>query len=216
MSALQRMIRWFIPKEEHFFDYVEAAALATDDAAQALVAMVHAGDHDAMVAQITLILDAEHRGDQALREMADALDRTFVTPIDREDLYRLTAEIETVSDVIFGTANQVIVHRMATLPDGSVELAEIVGRATATFKEAVGHLRDARKWDSIRLCCSVIERLEHDADGVFRTKIGEMFAEETDAIRLLKHKEFLEGLEDAADHCADVARVLEGILIKHG
>lgn len=216
MSALQRFIRWFIPKEEHFFDYVEAAAQASDEAAQALVAMVHAPDHDAQVAQITLILEAEHRGDLALREMADALDRTFVTPIDREDLYRLTSELETVSDHVFGTANQVVVHRMGTLPPGSVELAEIIGRATATFREAVGLLRDARAWDRIRACCSVVERLEHDADAVFRTRMGEMFAEETDPIRLLKHKEFLEGLEEAADRCAIVARVLEGILLKHG
>jgi uncharacterized protein Yka (UPF0111/DUF47 family) len=215
MQTIQRFIRWFLPAEEHFFDHVEAAARATDDAVRYLVELCSAPD-ERRVELIEKARDAEREADKAMRDMADALDRTFVTPLDREDLYALTSTIESVSDIALATASQVDLHDIEVLPDGSVELAEILARSTARIREAVPLLRTGRNHEDIRKHCAAIERLEHDADVVFRRVIAARFTSEKDAVKLLKDKEFLEGLENSVDRCASVARVLESILIKNG
>ena len=105
---------------------------------------------------------------------------------------------------------------MDTLPEGTKELSGVLRKATQEFVEAVGYLKGGDSYDKIRALCQSIHYLEHEADVIFRLRLGDLFAHEKDAIQLIKHKEFLEGLEDAIDRCASVANVLEAICIKHG
>jgi uncharacterized protein len=216
MSALQNMIRWFIPDESRFFDYVVAVAETAERAAVVFHALSRIDAPEARTSLISDLQEVEHDGDRALRTISEALDATFVTPIDREDLYHLASSLEVISDFVSATANHLTVHHMETLPQGTRELADILVEATKRCVEACRLLRQGGRNDAIRACCRDLERLEHDADVTFRTRLGELFANEKDAITLIKHKEFLEGLEDAVDRCADVATVLEAILIKNG
>ncbi|MFZ5478724.1 MAG: DUF47 domain-containing protein [Myxococcota bacterium] len=216
MSWLQRFVRLVLPEEDRFFDYVESAAAAGDEAARLFSELARAEGRDAQLVLVERIREAEHAGDRAKKDMADALDTTFVTPIDREDLFHLTAAFESVSDFISATANHLTVHQMDTLPEGTRELADVLVKATKEAREAAGMLRSADAYDRIRALCRSIHYLEHEADVVFRLRLGDLFAHERDAIQLIKHKEFLEGLEDAIDRCASVATVLEAICIKHG
>jgi hypothetical protein len=216
MGWLQQAIRWFLPQEGRFFDYVADAAKAANEAAQLFVELTRAEGRDARVVLVERIREAEHAGDKAMKDMADQLDTTFVTPIDREDLYHLTGSLENVSDFISATANHLTVHQMDSLPEGSRELADILYKATGQFDEAVNALRQGNSADRIRALCRSIHYLEHEADVVFRLRLGDLFAREKDAITLIKHKEFLEGLENAVDRCASVATVIEAIVIKNG
>ena len=216
MKRLQALIQWFLPQELRFFDYVAAASLAAADAANLMVQLSRAEGRDAQLSLVERIRDAEHAGDAAMKAMMDALDQTFVTPIDREDLYHLTSAVESVSDFISATSNHLTVHQMDTLPDGTRELADILQKATGQFSEAIGYLKDRQGFDKIRAACRSLQHLEHEADVVFRGRLGDLFAHEKDAIKLIKHKEFLEGLEDAVDQCAKVGNVLEAIVIKNG
>ena len=202
LQFLQGIIQFFLPVEKYFFDFVDAAASSTNEAAELLETLC------------TTASPAER--DKAMRDMADALDRTFVTPLDREDLYALTSSIESVSDYALAAATQVILHHIEVLPSGGAELAGLLHQATARIQKATPLLRSGTDGGKIRAECVAIERLEHDADVVWRREIGKRFAEETDAIKLLKDKEFLEKLEDGVDRCQQVARVLESILIKNG
>jgi predicted phosphate transport protein (TIGR00153 family) len=215
MSALQSLIRWFIPDESRFYDYVVSVAEASERCAQAFYEMAKADTAAQRLELLGPITEAEREGDKALRTIAQALDATFVTPIDREDLYHLASSLEVVSDFISSTANHLTVHHMEQLPAGTVELAKILLEATTRCTEAC---RGLRQGDSalIREACRDIERLEHDADVTFRDHLARLFTDETNAIQLIKDKEFLEGLEDAVDRCADVATVLEAVLIKNG
>lgn len=216
MNWLQKAIRFLLPEEEHFFSYMDAAARAADDAAHLFVELAQAEGRDARLVFVERIREAEHAGDKAKKDMADALDTTFATPLDREDLYLLTGALENVSDFISATANHLTVHQMDTLPDGTKELAAVLVKATTQFTEAVGLLRDHGNYDKIRALCRSVHYLEHEGDVIFRLRLGDLFGRERDAITLIKHKEFLEGLEDAIDRSATVATALEAIVIKNG
>jgi hypothetical protein len=216
MSWLQQAIRWLLPQEGRFFDYVADAAAAANASAGLFVELTRAEGRDARLVLVERIREAEHAGDKAMKDLADQLDMTFVTPIDREDLYHLTHALENVSDFVSATANHLTVHQMDSLPEGSRELADILLKATTQFVEAVSVLRTGSGQERIRALCRSIHYLEHEADVVFRMRLGDLFAREKDAITLIKHKEFLEGLENAVDRCASVATVVEAIVIKNG
>jgi uncharacterized protein Yka (UPF0111/DUF47 family) len=215
MKWLETIIHWFLPIEVGFFDHIEAAALSSQEAAILLGELVKAQGRPAQLSIVERIRDAEHAGDRAMKDMMDAMDRSFVTPIDREDLYHLTAAIESVSDFISATSNHLTVHQMDTLPEGSRELAEILLKASVEFVAAVKLLKNGQAADRIRAHCRSLHYLEHEADVIFRLRLGDLFAQEKNAIQLIKHKEFLEGLEDAVDRCAGVATILEAIVIKN-
>lgn len=216
MNALQTVIRWFLPEEDKFYDYLDESCEAAKLSARLFVELTRAHGRDGQLVLVERIREAEHEGDRAMKRMADALDATFVTPIDREDLYHLTRTIETVSDFVAATANHLTVHQMDVLPEGLKDLADILLKATTQFKAAVKDLRDRRNADKIRAACQSIHYLEHEADVIFRLRLGDLFANQKDAIQLIKHKEFLEGLENAVDRCASVGNALEAIVIKNG
>jgi predicted phosphate transport protein (TIGR00153 family) len=216
MNGLQQVIRFFLPQETHFFDHLDAVSKAADDAAKGFVELTRAQGREQQLALVERIREAEHAGDKGKKEMSDALDRTFVTPIDREDLYHLCSALESVSDFISATANHLTVHQMDTLPDGSKEMADILLRCTTQFSEAVALLRHTSNFDRIRAAVQSLHYMEHECDVIFRLRLGDLFAKEKDAITLIKHKEFLEGLENAVDRCASVGTVLEAVVIKNG
>lgn len=216
MSALQTLIRWFMPDESRFFDYIVAVAETAERAALVFHDISRADSPETRKKLMGDLREVEHDGDRALRTISEALDATFVTPIDREDLYHLASALEIISDFVSATANHLAVHHMETLPEGTRQLADILVEATKRCVHACTLLRQGYKADEIRVACQDLKRLEHDADVEFRTRLGELFANQKDAIELIKHKEFLEGLEEAIDRCHDVATVLEAILIKNG
>ncbi len=215
MGALQQFIRFLLPQEGHFFGYLADAAVAADDAAGHFVELCRAEGRDQQTILVERVRDAENAGDRAKKDMSDALDRTFVTPIDREDLFHLMSTLEGLSDVIAATANQVVVHQMESLPLGSKELADTLKRATAELRAAVPWLGTPARFEDLKAACLRVALLENESDVIFRLRVGDMFAQEKDAIRLIKHKEFLEGLERSVDECAHVATYLEAVLIKN-
>lgn len=216
MKLLQRVIHWFLPSELHFFDYTDQAADATERAGRLLAELARSQDREVQLKLVDAIRDCEHEADEAMARMSEGLQQTFVTPIDREDLYLLASSVEDISDFISATANQLSVHNLWQMPAGSLELADLVAKATAEIKVAVHLLRRDRSSERIRKAVKDIAYMEHESDVIFRLRVGDLFANEKDAIELIKVKEFLEGLEDTVDRCQSVAKVLETIAIKHG
>src|SRR5262249_38332972 len=153
--------------------------------------------------------------DGVIAEVYDALNRTFVTPLDRSDIYQLASSLEGIVDDVFATSLQVVVHAMEDLPPGSCELAALIRQACEAVEAAVGDLRGLKELDRIRQRCELLDQLESEGDRIFRSEIAAMFRSETDAIRLIKHKEFLEGLENTLDACDHVGGALRTIVIKN-
>jgi uncharacterized protein Yka (UPF0111/DUF47 family) len=212
---IDRAVKWLLPREEHFFDLLERGAACARECSACLVSCcgTHAAaDRDALVKRMH---DIEHEADRIIAEVYEALNRTFVTPLDRSDIYALATALEGITDDIFATVLQVVVHAMEDLPAGSCELSATIQDACEAIQTAVGLLRGLKRPDEIREICKRISLLESEGDRIYRTQVGELFRTETDAIRLLKHKEFLEGLEGALDVCDDVGNALETIVIKN-
>ncbi len=212
---LDRAVKWLLPREEHFFDLLERGSASVLRSGELLVACCEANtaaDREHAVARMT---DEEHASDRVIHEVYEALNKTFVTPLDRADIYALATDLENVVDRCHGTVNQIVVHAMEDLPPGSAELAAKVHLACKEVDAAVRLLRDLKQADAIRAHCKALAQLEHDGDQIFRGRIGEMYRTEKDAVRLLKHKEFLEGLENTLDACDDVSNALEAVVIKN-
>ena len=213
---LDQAVKWLLPREEHFFDLLERGALSALKSSAILVECCDANTAQERASVVARITDEEHVGDKVIHEVYDALNRTFVTPMDRSDIYKLATDLENITDCVHGTVMQIAVHAIEEFPPGSRELAIKIHSACTEVDAAVKLLRAMKQLDVIRTHCKAINQLEHDGDQVFRATVGEMFQTEKDAIRLMKNKEFLEGLERTLDACDDVANALETLVIKNG
>jgi uncharacterized protein Yka (UPF0111/DUF47 family) len=211
---IDRAVKWLLPREEHFFDLLERGAALAREVGGLLAECCEAppGDREALVGRMHRL---EHESDDVIAEVYEALNRTFVTPLDRADIYQLASALEGIVDDVFSTALQVVVHAMEDLPPGSRELADLIRRASEAVEAAVGDLRGMRDPTRIRAQRDLLDRLESEGDRIFRTHIAAMFRTETDAVRLIKYKEFLEGLEETLDACDDVGDALMTILVKN-
>ncbi len=212
---LDRAVKWLLPREEHFFELLKAGAQCAKDASALLVACLEDPSPAGREATIRKIKGVEHEADRVIINVYQELNRTFVTPIDRSDIYELGSELESITDAIYSTALQIVVHAMDDLPAGSRELARLIDDACQEIVSAVTELQGRQSHLEIRKHCKSIKALEDQGDVIFRTQIAEMFRNETNAIHLLKHKEFLEGLESSLDLCDDVGNVLSSIVIKN-
>ena len=212
---LNRAVKWLLPRDEHFFDLLERGAACVRKSGALMEACCTEQAPEARAAIIEEMHVVEHEADRNIAEVYESLNKTFVTPIDRSDIFGLATTLEKVVDEVYGAGLQISVHAMVDLPKGSAELAALIHEACEAIDTAVGLLRRLKNPSAIRECSKLLTRLESEGDFIFRTQIGEMFRTETDAIRLLKNKEFLEGLERTLDTCDDVGNALENIVIKN-
>ena len=212
---LDRAVKWLLPREEHFFDLLERGAACALDASGLLVQCVEAETLPQRRSIVGKIVDAEHAADKVIHDVYEALNKTFVTPVDRSDIFALATHLERVVDEIKETGAQIVMHSMQDMPPGSVELARKIDQSCREIQQAVKLLRGLKQLELIRKHCQAVYELEHDGDQVFRASIVHVFDTEKDAIALLKHKEFLEGLERTLDVCDDVANSLDTLVIKN-
>jgi predicted phosphate transport protein (TIGR00153 family) len=158
------------------------------------------------------IRDAEHACDKVTHDIIQRLNRTFITPIDREDIHALARTLDDVMDAIDAAATLLPLYEIRTLRFGARELAAVIARQAQKLHLAIAALRQKQGvYELIR----EIHTLEHDADLVHRESVRRLFAEEGDAISVMKWKEIVDLLEAATDAAEAAADVIEGIVLKH-
>jgi len=216
MPLLDRLVKQLLPREDRFFDLLVKGAEIAVRSSEVMERLCQAGDDAAREALIKESRDVEHAADAVIHEVYDALNRTFVTPIDRSDIYDLATHLEDIVDLNHATAMQLEVHAINELPKGSAQIAALTVKATNVALRAVTKLRGLKLLDQIRADCTEMSRLEHDGDDIYRAQMKELFRTEKDAIRLIQHKEFLEGLERTLDAVDHTGKVLSAIVIKNG
>lgn len=212
---IDRAVQWLLPREDRFFELLTQGADCALASSRLLLDCCLAGTFKERVELVVKIGEAEHAADKVIRDVYEALNRTFVTPIDRSDIYMLATELEDISDAVHATGLQVAMYSMDVVPSGSSELAAIIQTACERLQKAVGLLRTLKRGHEIRTHCEAVRELERDGDKIFRAEMSAMFKNETNAVALLKHKEFLEGLEHTLDVCENVANILETIVLKN-
>ncbi len=164
-------------------------------------------------AGVQQLKEIEHRGDEVTHTLLSALNKTFITPFDREDIHRLASSLDDVLDFIYAAGERLVMYNFRQPSAAAVELAELIVLQAQEIERALPLLR---KHDQVLKSCLEIGRLEKAADRVARGAIATLFEKEKDPISLIKAKELYEVMEAATDKAADVANVLESIVLKSG
>ena len=200
-----------IPKDEKFFEMFREMGTIITEGAEALCEMMH--DFSDPLASQRKIKDIEHKGDHQTHAIINKLNKTFVTPFDREDIYALASGLDDILDLIDASAQRFVMYRVDAPTAAAKELADIILRSCQAVECSLKHL--GGKNEDICSCCVDINALENEADRACREAISKLFDEEQDPIQLIKWKEIYETLEKATDKCEDAANVLESVVMKN-
>ena len=200
-----------LPRNEEFFDLFTEVANRNKEAAQHLRDLFEAAP-DRRTPIVEAIKRLEHEADQITHEVVNRLDRTFITPLDREDIHQLASDLDDVMDAMDGTARRAQIFRLGVAPQGVRRLAEVIQRMVGVLAEAVGRLK---KGDDVMRFCVEAKQLEEEGDAIYHEALGQLFEKEKDALEVIKWKEIYDNLEGTLDQAEDVANVVESITIKH-
>ena len=199
-----------IPREERFYDDFVALAEQISHGADLLESMV-APDRP-IWDKADEIKEVEHKCDFLTHEIIQRLHRTFVTPLDREDIHTLARSLDDVMDAIDASASVVRLYQIERVRPDARELAKIIKSSAVEMVKALKALERRR---GVAEPAVEINRLENEADRTHQAAVRRLFEEERDPVAIMKWKEILDFLEDATDRCEDVANVLEGVVVKH-
>ena len=200
-----------LPREEEFFDLFTEVANRNKDAVEHLRQLFQATP-DRRTPHVEAIKRLEHEADQVTHEVVNRLDRTFITPLDREDIHQLASDLDDVMDAMDGTARRTQIFRLGVPPQGVLRLVEVLQKMMSVLAEAVSRLKKGN--DVIKYAVEA-KRLEEEGDAIYHEALGQLFEKERDAIELIKWKEIYDNLERTLDESEDVANVLESITLKH-
>ena len=162
------------------------------------------------------IIDIEHKADDINDKIIDKLNQTFITPIDREDIYALANSLDDGVDFLQGTVQRMVLYRIGESREGTVELAKLLMRSTSELVKALELLKDIKKnQHTILDCTRNIENFESEGDRIYRKEVAHLFDSTLNPIEVIKWKEVLEFLEDTLDHCEDIADLVRGVVMKY-
>jgi predicted phosphate transport protein (TIGR00153 family) len=199
-----------IPKEEKFFEDFVAMAEQIHRGAILLEQML--APQQPLWDKADEIKEVEHKCDFLTHEVIQRLHKTFVTPLDREDIHTLARSLDDVIDAIDDSAGVLRLYQISSVRPDARDLARIIKAST---EQVVSAMKALGKKQGISAAAVEINRLENEADRAHAIALRRLFEEERDAIQIIKWKEVFDFLEAATDRCEDVANVLEGVVVKH-
>ena len=208
------MLSKLLPREESFFDIFEEHAKVTLECAREFAGI--AAHFDQLATRAETIKALEHQADSITHHCVEALHKTFITPLERDDIFRLISGMDDVVDYIDAAADCLTVYKIKEMLPEAKELATVIVNSVLEIEKAVKGLRNMDNIDKIRSNCAEINRLENLGDQLLRQGVGKLFEEQSDVRMIIKWKEILEYLENATDRCEDVANILEGVMLENG
>lgn len=202
-----------LPKEGRFFDYFNDHAAQIVEGARELAALMASLDD---VQHRTYNIETiEKRGDRITAQTIETLHKTFITPIDRDDIHRLITHMDDVLDLIEDTAHSIFLYDVRSVTPEAKKLADICVTCGEKVQTAVKLLADMENAAAIMAACNDIDKLESEADHVMRAAMAKLFRDEPDVRQLIKLRSIYEQMEAITDRCEDVANVLEGIVLEN-
>jgi len=203
----------FMPHEERFFDLFEESADNMVKAAEILKDLIYSWDD--VGEKLAEITELEHQGDRITHRIMEQVHRTFITPFDREDIALLAHSLDDVTDFIHAAADAMFIYKVDRPTQTARELSDIIVLAASEVGKSLPYLRHRGRLKSVLEQCVELNRLENEADKIFRSAMGELFDNTSDIAEIIKWREIYEHMESATDRCEDVANVLEGVALKH-
>ena len=201
-----------IPKEESFFGMFEQAANRLVTAAGVLVEAT--ARVETLPENAKRLERLEHDADQLTHELVEKVNRTFITPFDREDIYRLVTELDDVMDLMEAATERFILFKVQQILPQAQEIAKVIQQQVQQIQGVMPQLRHLKR-DSIMPHCVEINRLENVGDRLLRDAMASLFDGRHDPLTVIKWRELYELMEEATDKCEDVANTIEGIVLKN-
>ena len=203
-----------LPRDERFFDLFTKVAELNLEAARLLLEIMKT-DNERRLPLVEAMKRCEHSADEATHEVVARLDRSFITPLDREDIHMLASRLDDILDIMDGTARRIQIFRPGAAPQGATMIAETIVKSCEQLLTAVRMMEKAKPGEMIPTLV-LVKRMEEDGDAIYHEWLGRLFDGSPDPLMVMKWKEIYDNLEKTLDHCEDVANVLESIAIKHG
>lgn len=198
-----------IPKDEKFFDLFREQAENIHKAAQMLVSLFD--DYREVEKQVSEIKFIEHKGDQITHALMMKLNKTFITPFDREDIHALGSALDDVLDLVDAAASRLVIYKVKQVTPGAQQLSRVILHGTEIILKAVAQLN---KPQNMLKYTEQLTLLEEEADHIKGQCIARLFEHSSDPIEVIKWKEIYEVLEATTDKCEDVGNVLEAVVLK--
>ena len=198
-----------VPKEHDYFRLFSELAANLDAAAQLLVKFMNDGDQKSIAAAI---LEHEHVGDKIVHDIVKRLNKSFITPIDREDIYDLVATTDEILDSIEEVTGKVLIYHVSEITTFALQQAQVIAKATPILRECMDNLEKPKGLDERIIA---VNSLENDGDRIEREALESLFDGDTKCTDIIKWKDLYETLERAIDECEHVANVIESIVLKH-
>jgi predicted phosphate transport protein (TIGR00153 family) len=202
-----------LPHDTSFFALIEQQGHKTVEGCRALLEMIEKPAD--LEVQAERVIRIEHECDEITHAVVEGLHKTFITPIDRNDIYTLASKMDDIMDLVEAVADRLALYAIPAMTPEVTELARCLVTSAEHVLGAVTGIRDLRRPNGIQQHCVEINRLENAADKILRRALAKLFREEKDPIAVIKWKEIYETLESATDRCEDVANVIEGVVLEN-
>lgn len=203
----------FLPKEFNFFDLMEKQVGFAAEAAKAFKEVAAKGA--VSDESINKLQDIEHQGDDVTHTILEQLDKTFITPIDREDIHALAKELDDIIDMTCTIASRMKIYRVDRIDKYLVEFADIIEESVSSVNCAIKGMRNMKNVKQIYMACVEVNRLENVGDRLRDSALSDLFDNQKDPIEIIKWKEIYQEAETVLDICEDVTNVVESIVVKN-
>jgi len=207
------MFSRLIPREEQFFQLLDNAAVNAAKATTEFKNLIH--DWNPTSPRFKAIRQLETEGDMITHEVIDKLNRTFITPIDREDIHRLAGEIDDVCDILQALTDRMELYDLDAMPETLMKMATLLEESGQNMAASIREFPHFRKNSRVADHCIEIKRIENEADELLKHALADMFRTKRDPVHVIKWKEIYETIEFAHDKMSHIANTVEGILVKN-
>ena len=212
-----KIVKFFMPKEERFHELLDRDTQHLLKAARLFLEVARSTSLEARRAKVAQLKALEHDGDLITRDIFNALNSTFITPLDREDLRTIATDLDDILDYMEGVAQYLILFEIHESPEPLRKFAEIIVAMVEDIHTATGLLWDLSNEKKIQEAIVHISQLENEADALYFSVIADLFraGDGKTPVEILKWKEVYQGLEDACDECKEFTHVLGNVLMKN-
>jgi uncharacterized protein len=216
MAKLDALIRWFMPKEEQFHELFDRDTANLVLATRHFAEFAHLADLEMRRAKMGQLRASEHEGDTITRQIFDALNSSFITPFDREDIRSLATDLDDILDYVEGVAQHLLNFELSASPEGLRQFADILVEMATEIERITERIWDLSNQRLIHEGIVRISDFENRADVLYNSVITDLFkANGRDPLEILKWKEIYDGLENACDQCRDYTHIVGNILVKY-
>lgn len=201
------------PREDKFYDLFIDSATVIHDASIMLVDLIK--NYTDVENKVKNIEEMEHKGDKQVHDILQQLNKTFITPFDREDIYAIAKQMDEIMDAIEATAHRFIMFNVQTIEQSALILVEMIENQCRELISLMEELKNMKKSKKLTDIIIEINRIEDEGDRIFRNAITALFNEQTPALHVIKWREIFDFIEQTLDACEDVANTIEGVVMKN-